>query len=514
MAIGDGIIDIPESADLVALSAIDQTATVPNKSASSTLAFNVARWSDAAMPLPESRELTFERLGDLVQIAPGQEWSSPLKLVMASRTIPQRAMAIPLIAADEAAIIDLNAQNAWGPRPAMAPYEMASRLLMSYLSVGEHQIAGVMARALARALADERIIRWAEPSFAQLLVGYAFALSGDSLGLEAWCRRTVAVRFLGSDGVILAAESASSTGDSGKAAELLARAGSLAPPVMAFGLDLGVRLAFRLAGNNRSGTLNFDSVGPHGAALASLATSYSRLSTRSDPVSDTVTTPTSPRRPTSLVRSSWRTRASWALIFILTRVRYRNRLKAWRIHHVLLDRPLHDRRSSHDFRGATVTNASNNSDEYARVLRSRWEVYGRLVAGSLLVAWLGTLVATISFAAIESPFASERLQAPFAAVQGVVFVLVGSLITLATLERRTNELSRRTTESEERARAREDEAMKGRALAAALQAEAVSFLDGDVPSAIAHHARMSKALFGDLIGGGPVLADPGVGSES
>jgi len=86
------------------------------------------------------------------------------------------------------------------------------------------------------------------------------------------------------------------------------------------------------------------------------------------------------------------------------------------------------------------------------------------------------------------------LEIPLFIVQPGVFVVLGVATTMAVVGRRTHELSRQVQASEELARAREEEAMKGRALAAALQAESA----GNGPPS--HHARMSRALFGDLIG--------------
>lgn len=123
-------------------------------------------------------------------------------------------------------------------------------------------------------------------------------------------------------------------------------------------------------------------------------------------------------------------------------------------------------------------------------LRSRWELLDGYLAVLFAGAWLAVLVVAIIFEAVGKP----EPQTLLFIVQPGVFVVLGVVMTMAVVGRRTQELSRQVQESEERARAREEEAMKGRALAAALQAESAG--DGS-PSP---HAGLSRALFGDLIG--------------
>jgi hypothetical protein len=103
------------------------------------------------------------------------------------------------------------------------------------------------------------------------------------------------------------------------------------------------------------------------------------------------------------------------------------------------------------------------------------------------------LVAWIIFAAVGK----SGLLIPLFIVQPGVFVILGVTTTMAVVGGRTQELSRKVRASEELVRAREEEAMKGWALAAALQAEGG---DSDEDGPLNRHARMSRALFGDLIG--------------
>ena len=366
-ASGDGVLEIPQSAEAVSQRAFEEQAltdTGAGKTAvTGPLAFNATRWSQALIPLPESNDLRFERGGDLVRISSEGSPSAPARLVMASPTTPARVMAVPLVAPDESAVINLATRRSWGSRPSLVPHEVPPRLLLAYLSVGEYDIAGAMARALARALGEARTIRWAEPSFSQLIFGYAHALNGERLALAAWCRRTDAARFLGTDGVILAAESAWRRRDRDEATKLLVDVASMAPPVMSFGLEIGVSLALRLGASGGGGRIDFGRLGQRGEELARLATEYSRISTRSDPQSATITTPQSARTPVSLAGRNWRRRAAWRLTYLLTRAGYHYSLNSSTSvisRRVNLGRENRDRRPPENSRGAIMNDVSKN----------------------------------------------------------------------------------------------------------------------------------------------------------
>jgi len=508
----DDVLEIPEDAGAIARLAFPEqepTGQATGVTAvTGALAFNASRWSQAPVPLPESTGLRFERAGDLVRISSEGSPSAPARLVMASKTTPAREMAVPLVAPGESAVINLAARRSWGARPSLVPDELPPRLLLAYLDAGEYDIAGTMARALARAYGEAGTIRWAAPSFAQLIIGYAHALNDERRALAAWCRRTDAARFLGTDGVILAAELAWQRRDRQEAAKLLANAAAMDPPVMSFGLEIGVSLAFGLGASGGGGYIDFSRL-EHGEQLARLATDYSRISARSDPQSVTVTRPQFARTPVSLAGRSWRRRAAWKLTYYLTRAGYRHRLNSsasGTSRSVNLDRGHRDRRLSESSSGATMDDLSAETPSAGSEISpagsvvfkrpralSQWDTLVRYLALLFFAAWLITLMVTFVFEAVGKP---EPLTSLFI-VQPGVFVLVGVAITMAVVGRRTQELNRQLLASEELARVREDEALKGRALAAALQAETT---DAGEDSPVGRHARMSKALFGDLIG--------------
>ncbi len=323
-----GLLEVPFPASDVLRAAFADPAAGEERTgdARGSLAFRVARWSGATAPLPEDDWLRISRDHGLLRIGGRQETSAPLRLRLAGSSTPTREIAIPRVALDESAVVHVAFDRPWGARPALTPSDDASRLLLAYLDVGEYRLAGAMARALARAIADRDPVRWASPSFAQLLIGYACALSGDAGALAGWCRRTQAARFLGADGLILEAQSAWLLGQPRQATDLLVRA-EAARPVMALGLGVAVRLAFRLAADPDSARVDFGRLKHGGEALARLVTSYSKVSAETDPLAATVTRPTSQRRPVSLEGRRWRQRAAWAIAYAFIRSGLDNTLK-------------------------------------------------------------------------------------------------------------------------------------------------------------------------------------------
>jgi hypothetical protein len=487
---GDDLLKVPFPASDVVHAAFGNPATEAGRSVVTrgSLAFDVTRWADATAPIPEDNQLRIScggdqlrisREGDPLRIGGRQETSAPLRLLLAGSNTPTRRIAVPRVALDESAVVHVAFDRPWGARPALTPSDDASRLLLAYLNAGENRLAAAMAHALARVRADQAPIRWASPSFAQLLVGYAYALGEDAEALDGWCRRTQAARYLGTDGLILAAQSAWLLGRTQEATESLVRA-ETAQPVMTLGLGLAVRLAFHLAAEPRSARVDFSRIEHDGERLARLVTSYSRLSSATDPAADTVTTPVSERRPVSLDGRGWRQRAAWAIAYVLVRLQLTHTIRQSKgITTVLVSLQRRAKRVL-DNQGGTV--------------RRAWEYSVLLVAGFVTLAWLGLLVAVV-VAAPSHSVTWDRLLLPLQGVQAVVFALVGAGVILLAVDRRTRELEQRAEDSENRARKAEDQAMKGRALAAALQAEALS-----PTGSKAGHALLSEALFGDMIG--------------
>jgi hypothetical protein len=478
-----------------------------------SVAFDVTRWTDRTAPIPEDDKLRISREGERLSIGGQDETSGPLRFKIAGNTIPTRVIAVPRVGPDESAVINLGVDHPWGARPALMPSDDASRLLLSYLNIGEHHLAAVMARALASVRAERDPIQWASPSFAQLLIGYAYALDDDAEALAGWCRRTQAARFLGIDGLILNAKSAWQQGQPSRAAELLATA-ETDLPVMTIGLEVAVKLAFQIAAEPSSaqvdfGHIEYDGERLDGERLARLVTSYSTLSSAADPAANTVTTPTSQRRPVSLEGRSWWQRTTWAIVYRLTRFGLTHKLKkSSSITTVSLPRRA---KQTPDRQGGIVsvnptdttmgTEAGLASDTRMRTEAGLVSGLLRVLIGSVVLAWLVVLAATVYSALFRSDGSWERLLIPLGALQAVVFALVGAGVTLLAVNGRSREFEMRAQSSERRAYAAEEQAMQGRALAAALQAAAAVPNAPDQPASFA--AQLSENLLGNMIGQTP-----------
>jgi len=443
------------------------------------VAFGAGLWTSEPPGPVETSELTVGLDGDELRLSSppsGEAYearaSVPARLTLAARTTPTRVVAVPSLGPGEAVVIDLLAERPFGDRPALLPSDSRSRLLLAYLGTRDNAVARVLAARLARVLGEQRPLTWSEPSLAQLLIGYALAADEDGPALAGWCRRTSADRLLGVDGIVLAALSAWHQERPQDAARLLGRAERVGVPVMSLGLELAVRLAFLLLAEGFSE-----------AALKRLASNYSKISTRADPIADTITTPAPGKRLVSLEGRGLLTRANWALAYrvALARLPHAVKAAAETMHIVLDPSPASGTRSPARHRGVGMN------------LR-----YFQLLALLLVAAWLATLAATIVYG-VNNTAQWELLVAPSAVLEAAVFTLLGVFIAEAFAgdrRQREHQLMTRANDAEERVRKVEEEAMRGRALAAALQAESGT----EATPEAARHARLSRGLFGDLIG--------------
>jgi len=118
----------------------------------------------------------------------------------------------------------------------------------------------------------------------------------------------------------------------------------------------------------------------------------------------------------------------------------------------------------------------------------------------LVVGWLIALAVAVAVAVVPMFTQGsdwERLIAPLGILGAVIFTLLGATLSDVFGGQRYNELKERADRNELQVRKVEEEAMKGRALAALLQAEVTPEASHD----IARHALLSRGLFGDLAPG-------------
>lgn len=459
-----------------------------------SIAFGIDTWSNVAKSMTGTRELSISRRGDELVVAPqfrGELVSVPSRLVVASRSTPTRVVAVPALGPEEAAIVDLATERPFGDRPALTPSDPRSRLLLAYLGTGQYEIARVLAIHFAAALGEQRTLSWSEPSLAQLLIGYSLAADEDRT-LTAWCRRTQADQWLGVDGIILAASAAWEEQHPREAARLLTRAEQMGSPVMSLGLEIAVRLAYSLLAEEAQSD-----------ALNRLVTAYSVLSTTSDPIADTVTTPTSHRRPVSLEGRGWAVRARWALTYLAVRQQMPHvvRSAAAKTIDVVLGQPIS--RDSGQSAAKTVDVLENPpaaSDSRQSTLHFGAAMNPRLFAYfafALVGSWL-VVVAAVVAVALNNNGDWERLVAPLGILEAAVFTLLGVAISDTRRGNQDEEHARLLSQvemSEHRLRDVQEAAMRGRALAAALQADS----GGEPSFDVIRHARLSRGMFGELV---------------
>lgn len=205
----DGSATAPFSTDIVAAAV---SAASPAEPRHGAIRFGVDAWSTPGSGPAESAGLTISarERGLHLSTGSGPDLAAvPAKLLLATRSTPTHTVAIPGLGPGEAAEVELAADRAFGDRPAFVPSDVRCRVLLAYLAGGQDAVAASLAARLAAVLGEQRTIAWAEPSFAQLLIGYAHATNGNGVAaLTAWCRRTRAGRSLGADGLVLAAQAA------------------------------------------------------------------------------------------------------------------------------------------------------------------------------------------------------------------------------------------------------------------------------------------------------------------
>ena len=209
----------------------------------------IAASLDPTGPLPPRRlwgEVAFTK-------APWGAWVSargdgvPLRVEVATRASQiarfryRRWERVPTRSSGRRRLVELRFVHGWRRVMNQADF------FMEYLVQGFTSLAAASARAVERLRGQSDPREWAAPSYEQLLIGYAFAMGADSQRLGAWVRRTSASDTLGLDGQILAAESAWLDGRTDDARRHLTACSHSGLPTLAFGLEIALRLATRLA---------------------------------------------------------------------------------------------------------------------------------------------------------------------------------------------------------------------------------------------------------------------------
>ena len=144
--------------------------------------------------------------------------------------------------------------------------------------------------------------------------------------------------------------------------------------------------------------------------------------------------------------------------------------------------------------------------------RSKLSGLAVYVAVAALIAWL-VFTVYLLFQVNSNELAWTRIAWAFASVEAIAFAAAGALFGTAVQRENVERAEDRATTAEEVAESNRDDATKGRALAASLQADAmggatppggVRAMGGEDPGGpssdvVERHAAMARSLFGDLV---------------
>jgi hypothetical protein len=426
------------------------------------------------------------------------------KVRVASLGTPNRTMNIP----PEHEALGPASQLVWKSSrqgrvfPLIEPVDPRTRLLLAYLLQGDYAQARAAADAFIENLVREQPLLLSAPSYTQLVLGYAYGLGGPATALAKWCRRTEAAAALGADGMVLAALSASRSGSHEESISHLVECSKFDAPVLWLGTEIGIDLAetYLTANDDLS---SFPSGTGVDVALKKLIVGWRRVQARTDPASPVVSIPPKSEHIGTLSHPSLFRRFLWTARYLMTRYRFGKIVRTQR----LIIAPLHALEDKMQESEATLKSA----------VRGKGAAQA-FALGLLLVAVLALLVAAASWMALNS---TQWLQLAWLFVSAQLILVAGWAMyrSSSDAQRRIDEANGRRQEAEMAALSYQDQAMRGRALAAALMAQGVtaekmrntsstkgedvaassSPFQASAEGVTTAHAAMARELFGDLV---------------
>ncbi|MFV8165254.1 hypothetical protein ACNQVK_24715 [Mycobacterium sp. 134] len=211
------------------------------------LSINAEPWIQPVFPPPRSHGMVVRGGRDEIKLAARGGSSASWSVELIGPRTPRRLLVVPPMPAGDHYRLLWYRPGELVPRPRIEPTDGGGQLLMGYLLNGQYALAAAAARTLERVRGDADPMTWVAPSYTQLLIGYAYALGRDCARLTSWCRRTAAATELGSDGLVLAAEAAWQREEPTLTRELLASAADLPPPTITLGGELALDRATSLS---------------------------------------------------------------------------------------------------------------------------------------------------------------------------------------------------------------------------------------------------------------------------
>jgi hypothetical protein len=391
--------------------------------------------------------------------------ASAAELVLTTPTMPRRSISLPLLPPGEAHLIEWHETFGITRRAYVLPVDEDGRLLARFLNDRRYRYSSAAARQLERVGGELDPLSWVRPSYRQLLVGYSYALSQDTERLDC------------TDGIVLAAESERHSNGLVAAASTLSEAVGCDPPSLIYGGDLALDIATRVVSSSSEGSDAYDRLSSFTPAMKSVLNNWLPIMVKADSTSATLSVPETGSRVVDLSAAPLHRRLAWLLRYLVTRWRYDVRI------------------------GAKSMEAGGKTRivEVAVATGDRKPIWRTLLAGDPSLAvlyWLGVLLVGLLLI-IRSESNSTATWILVGALQAGAFIVLGYTLGSSSYRSRAKSAESRALKAEDLAEKFRDDAMRGRALAAALQVEA---LDADEPEPqVIRHAQLSRGLLGEMV---------------
>jgi hypothetical protein len=485
------------------------------------LSFDIEPWGTRPQSKTESTKLSITGTSSNVTFLKESGRAFPLLLTFVTPRSAPRDLAVPLIAESEAYELAWYQPPATAMRPRVIPTDEGGHLLMQYILMGNYPLAAAAARRVEVARGTANPLDWVRGTYTQLLVGYAHAFGAQTPHLSAWCRRTMAAKELGPDGIVLASESARQSGDPERALNLLLQISTTGLPTLTSGAELCLRLVSLLpstmTGSDTDRQHLLEEVKEHSTRTPGLTDDQSRVLqeiggrclhhlTRADAEAATL----------SVARRDKHSNPDLAGAPIGQRVIARLRYAATGWHYQqTFDGTTKTAAPSSIREGGAMTTASQGAktgtqDSGTRTLSgpALW------VATFAIASWLLFSVFLLVKADSSPDLAWTRMAWVFGSVQAIAFAAAGALFGTAVQREQVGRSEDRANAAETSAAESKELAAKGQAFGAMAQADEMANTqdEGEQPRTMGsgadsssadetrrRHAEVSRSLFGDLV---------------
>lgn len=418
--------------------------------------------------------------GEAIKLSWSNGAGSAIGLNLSTRNTPRRHLAVPPIGVGEEVYVEFHGLISGSRHLGISPSDPFGRLLLGYLLTGRNALAATSARRMEVERARLRTLDWAAPSYTQLLIGYAFALGGDQRRLLAWCNRTLVSFSPTPDVNVLRAWYAFRAGRLDVSMSWLKTLDNLPLPALHFGGEMALTLA-----DEHIERIDELGIGNDGLKLAkrpegiddkrflnALINRYVAVQSRTDSLVGGVSLPATRTDVQDVSRATVPRRfITWASF--------------------AYDVIGHARMVGTHSRGKKPLFEMGFTKMFAQTMNARRPGVGSLLAMAYaLLVWLAA-------SGLWFYYDSRMAAWVFVPIQSLALVAAGTSFGIWLQQGRLSETAERLRAAELRADSNALDAIKGRALAAAIQADSASGNDGEA-SVYRRHSRLAHHLFGNV----------------